>query len=89
MSIAKAAAIEAARAFVRARQCVPWDEDTLEAYSDEVDGRHTWVVKASDALPEGEDAWMHPVWQPVLYFVDRETGELFGFATERSKILFK
>ena len=89
MSIVETAAIATAREFVQARHGIPWDESSLEVYPDEIEGRSVWVVKASDATPDGEDAWMHPIWQPVLYFIDRETGKMFGFATERSKTIFR
>ncbi|MBP1853356.1 hypothetical protein [Rhizobium halophytocola] len=77
------AAIETARRFLAARNHPPFDEATLFVERGIEDGRLVWIVIAGDALPESEDDWSQPHPSPVRYFIDAETGELFGFELER------
>ncbi len=88
MSITEAEAIEVARAYVSAKGPLLWDEATLAVHSDEVEGRSAWIVQVADTDPSEGEPWMRTVWAPMRYFVDRVTGELFGYATERSRTLF-
>ena len=88
VSIAETEAIEAVRAHVSAKGPLLWDEATLAVHSEEVEGRSAWVVEVADTDPNEGEPWMRTAWAPMRYFVDRVTGELFGYATERSRTLF-
>ena len=88
MTIAEADAVEVARRFVSGRGRLNWDEATEAVSVEHHEGRSAWVVKATDSDPSEGEPWMRTAWAPVHYFVDRTTGELFGFATERSRTIF-
>ncbi len=88
MTIAEAEAIEVARAYASANGPLLWDGATLAVRPEEVEGRSAWVVEVADTDPNEGEPWMRTAWAPMRYFVDRVTGELFGYATERSRTLF-
>ena len=85
MSIAEAKAIAVVQAYVSASTPLLWDEVTLAVHPEEIEGRSAWIVQVADTDPSEGEPWMRTVWAPVRYFVDRVTGELFGYATERSR----
>ncbi len=45
-------------------------------------------MQVADTNPSEGEPWMRTVWAPMRDFVDHVTGELFGYATERSRTLF-
>lgn len=89
MTITEENAIEAVRKFNLERKREPFDETQVEVRSAVIEHRETWVITAYDPAPTGPSAWMEPTWAPIRYFVDRKTGEMFGFATERSQTIFR
>lgn len=81
-------AIEAARSFLSSRHHRPWSEETLRVDRDVVEDRDTWIVRAIDELPPGDEEWMHLDRPPVLYFVEVATGRLFGFQAGSNRTIF-
>ena len=87
MSIVRLQAIEAARRFAMAQGGSAWDDASIEARIGTVDGRAAWIVRAADALDPAQPAWAQIDWKPVSYFVDAESGRVFGFASERCRTM--
>ena len=87
MTVAEQDAVEAARRFLASRGHVPWSENSVRTHVDVVEGRAAWVVTALDALPPGDEEWMRGDHEPVRYFVDAETGRLFGFEVRSSRTI--
>lgn len=89
MIISELDAVDAARRFAGLHGEVHWDSASIQVSPDVVEGRHAWVVKATDAPASDQPAWTQVSWKPTLYFVDANSGRVFGFANERVRNFFK
>ncbi len=87
MTVAEQDAVEAARRFLASSGHAPWSENSVQTHVDVIEGRTAWVVTALDALPPGDEEWMRGDHEPTRYFVDAETGRLFGFEVRCSRTI--